>query len=173
MIPPLSINCRLLRLLIGAHYLSTGKHMPLHRLQHLRRPAQTIKRDIQSIQLVIIAMPPDRWSGSAIPHLFPISTRLWVPSGTSSHDRGGEMSFPSQVYFKGISPPSANAVDVIFIVPSTFDFPAAGTAHPNSRTAPMNKLPIDLKPGCFASVIINSPSAHSLLSTREAASPIQ
>jgi hypothetical protein len=31
-------------------------------------------------------------------------TRLPVPAGTSDHDKGGEMSAPSQVYCAGISP---------------------------------------------------------------------
>src|SRR2546421_6438738 len=36
-------------------------------------------------------------------------TRLPVPAGTSDHDKGGEISAPSQVYCAGISPPGGTA----------------------------------------------------------------
>src|SRR6478609_176398 len=42
-----------------------------------------------------------------------MSTRLLVPAGTPDHASGGERSLPSQVYFAGISAPSAKAVDVM------------------------------------------------------------
>src|SRR5262245_6031065 len=36
-------------------------------------------------------------------------TRLLVPSGMPDHVRGGDTSWPSQVYFAGIGEPSRNA----------------------------------------------------------------
>ena len=42
---------------------------------------------------------PEGASGSST-----TSTRLPVPGGTPDHDKGGEMSAPSQVYCAGISP---------------------------------------------------------------------
>jgi hypothetical protein len=46
-----------------------------------------------------------------------MSARLFVPSGSEPHFKGGDTSAPSQVYLPGIIPPSSNAELVSSMVP--------------------------------------------------------
>src|SRR4029079_11689867 len=67
-----------------------------------------------------------------------ISTKLVVPSGTSLHANGGDVSGPACEYFTGICPPSLHAVVVsdITVIGPRRPWPPPGPPGPPGAPGP-------------------------------------
>ena len=81
-----------------------------------------------------------------------MSTRLLVPSGRPVHDKGGEMSLPSQVYGVGISP-SCGKLDemsdsVMVTAPLSLSLRAVAALADRSASQPTTQKPITMARMC-------------------------